>query len=101
MTYRVAFEPSSRADLRSIARYITRKNSAQVARQFTRDITAHCLSFETFPYRGTARPELFLGARTTGFRNTITILFAVSEESRLVTIIAILYGGRSLEELFV
>jgi plasmid stabilization system protein ParE len=98
MIYTVEFNPRSRAQLRSIVRYITRKKSAQVARDYARDITAECLSLNTFPHRGTARDDLALGIRTMGFRDRVTILFRISDKQQTVSILSILYGGRSLEK---
>jgi len=100
LTYRVAFTPKSRTELRAIIRYITKKSSARIANEYAAAIVAHCESLQTFPNRGTARPDLFPGVRTMGFRDRVTIPFRVSDEQQLVSILGIFYGGRSVEQSF-
>ena len=100
MSYRVVFDRTSQADLRAIVRYITRKKSARIANQYTQAIIDHCEAFATFPYRGTARPDLRPGARSDGFRDRVTIIFHVAELEQVITILGIFYGGRSVEAFY-
>jgi plasmid stabilization system protein ParE len=101
MTYSVSFDRKSRAELRSLIRYITKKNSARIAEGYAQDIVTFSEELHTFPHRGTARPDLAAGVRTMGFKGRITVAFRVSDELRTVTIVGIFYGGRSVEKAFV
>jgi len=100
MTYDVRFDRMSRAELRSLIRYITKKNSARIAEQYAQDIITFSEELHTFPHRGTARPDLAPGVRTMGFKGRVTVVFRVAEALQTVTIVGIFYGGRSVEKAF-
>jgi len=100
MTYNVSFDRKSRAELRSLIRYITKKNSARIAEQYAQAIVTFSEELHTFPHRGTARPDLAPGVRTMGFHGRVTVVFRVSDELQTVTIVGIFYGGRSVEKAF-
>jgi toxin ParE1/3/4 len=100
MTYDVRFDRKSRSELRSLIRYITKKNSARIAEQYAQDIITFSEELHTFPHRGTARPDLARGVRTMGFKGRVTVAFQVSDDLLTVTIVGIFYGGRSIEKAF-
>jgi len=64
----------------------------QRANDYVKRVIAYCLSFVTFPERGTPRDDLRLGLRVIGFERRITIAFHVSADA--VTIDRLFYGGR-------
>jgi len=97
MAYAVVFTPEARRQLQSIHDWILAAASPGRALAFTDAIIGYCESFKTFPHRGTRRDDLRPGLRTIGFRKRVTIAFDV--EGELITIISILYGGRSLENV--
>ncbi|MGA2851412.1 MAG: type II toxin-antitoxin system RelE/ParE family toxin [Terracidiphilus sp.] len=95
MTYRVAFTRGAQADLHSLFDYLAHRFSFPNAQRYVEQIEKTCLSLGIMPNRGTERSDLRPGLRTMGFRRRVTIAFRVKEDS--VTILRILYGGRSAE----
>jgi toxin ParE1/3/4 len=68
------------------------------AQRYLEQIEKTCLGLGTMPNRGTERSDLRPGLRTMGFRRRVTIAFRVKGDS--VSILRILYGGRSAEVAF-
>ena len=98
MTHDVIFAPEAEADLLKLYDDLAERAGADVAYRYTDRLHAYCLSFATFPERGTRRDDLRPGLRITGFRRRITIAFHVTP--RTVVIDRLLYGGRDLDPLF-
>lgn len=70
------------------------KAGAGAALSFVGRIVDYCLSFETFPERGTRHDEIAHGLRTVGWRRRATIAFEVTDNT--VIILRVLYAGRTL-----
>ena len=71
------------------------KAGADTALNFVGRIVDYCLSFETFPERGTRHDDIAYGLRTVGWRRRATIAFEVVGNT--VVILRVLYAGRTLE----
>ena len=93
----VIFAPEAQEDLLSLYDYIDERSGSQRAHDYTERIAAYCLSFETFPDRGTRRDDLRPGLRVIGFGRRVTIAFHVTAGT--ITIDRIFYGGRDWEGL--
>ena len=97
MAREVIFAPEAQEDLLSLYDYIDERSGSQRAHDYTERIAAYCLSFETFPDRGTRRDDLRPGLRVIGFGRRVTIAFHVTAGT--ITIDRIFYGGRDWEGL--
>jgi toxin ParE1/3/4 len=95
---RVVFAETAEADLDEIFAWIADRAGEQVALGYTERIERFCREFSSFPQRGTMRDDLRPGLRTVGFERRVTIAFTVAGED--VTILRILYAGRSLDVAF-
>lgn len=92
---RVAFTRGAQADLHGLFDYLADRFGSTNAKRYLEQIEKTCLSLAAMPNRGTERSDLRPGLRTVGFRRRITIAFRVKGDS--VTVLRILYGGRSTE----
>jgi toxin ParE1/3/4 len=95
LTFRVAFTRRAQADLLGLFDYLADRFGVANAERFVEQIEKACCSLGTMPNRGTEHSKLRPGLRTIGFRRRVTIAFRVRDEQ--VTILRILYGGRSVE----
>jgi toxin ParE1/3/4 len=98
VTYRVAFTRGAQSDLHGLFDYLADRFGIPNAQRYVEQIEKTCLSLGTMPNRGTERSDLRPGMWTMGFRRRVTVAFRVKEDS--VTILRILYGGRSTEVVF-
>ena len=98
MTIEVVFAPEAENDLIALYDYLADATSADRALTYAERIRSYCLSFKTFPERGTSREDVRAGLRTIGFERRVTIAFHLTSER--VVIDRILYGGRDVEGLF-
>ncbi len=98
MIYRVEFTRRAQADLYGLFDYLADRFSLTNAQRYVEQIEKVCLGLGTMPDRGTKRSDLRPGLRTMGFRRRVTIAFRVKGDS--VSILRILYGGRSVEQAF-
>jgi toxin ParE1/3/4 len=98
MSHRVVFSDEADANLRDIGHYIAKKKSTRIAEEYLTRIILACNDLRTLPHRGTKRDDLLTGLRTIGFERSVTIAFRVLGET--IDIVAIFYGGRSLELYF-
>lgn len=92
MGYVVDFADQAQADLKDLYDYVREKAGDRQARALVANIYDYCLSFDTFPHRGTKRDDLTPGLRTVGWHRRATIAFTV-EPSR-VLILRLLFRGR-------
>jgi toxin ParE1/3/4 len=93
--YQVLFSELARRQLDELYDYIADRADPDTALAYITRIETFCRALETFPERGTARPELRPGLRTTGFERRATIAFAVLDDR--VIILQVLYGGQDVE----
>jgi toxin ParE1/3/4 len=96
--HRVAFTRRAQADLHGLFDYLADRFGLTNAERYVEQIEKTCVSLGSMPNRGTERSDLRPGLRTMGFRRRITIAFRVKGDS--VSILLILYGGRSTEIAF-
>ncbi|KAA5599179.1 type II toxin-antitoxin system RelE/ParE family toxin [Blastochloris sulfoviridis] len=92
MPRRVVFDPIAERDLDDLYEYIADRSGIANATNFTDRLRAYCLSFDTFPHRGTKRDDLMPGLRTVGWHRRATIAFLV--EPGRVLILRVLFRGR-------
>jgi len=97
MTFRLAFAPEARDDLRAIYLYIADAAGADRAIGYIHRIEAACQGLCDFPQRGARRDDLAPGLRVIGFERRASIAFHVGPN--IVVIDRILYGGRDLNAL--
>jgi toxin ParE1/3/4 len=98
MMYRVTFTRRAQADLHGLFDYLADRFSITNAQRYVEQIEKTCVSLGTMPNRGTERSDLRPGLRIMGLRRRVTIAFRVKGNS--VSILRILYGGRSVELAF-
>ena len=96
--YRVTFTRRAQADLHGLFDYLADRFSITNAQRYVEQIEKTCVSLGTMPNRGTERSDLRPGLRIMGLRRRVTIAFRVKGNS--VSILRILYGGRSVELAF-
>ena len=94
----VEFTRRAQADLHGLFDYLAGRFSLANAHRYVEQIEKTCESLATMPNRGTERSDLRPGLRTMGFRYRVTIAFRIKGES--VSILRILYGGRSTDLAF-
>jgi toxin ParE1/3/4 len=92
--YRVVFSELAARQLDELYEFIAAQAHPDVAMGYIERIESFCRGLETFPERGTARPELRPGLRTLGFERRATVAFAVTDDR--VVILQILYGGQDV-----
>ncbi len=56
-----------------------------------------CEGLSHFPLRGVSREDICPGLRVTHYRGRTVIAYAVDQDSRLVSIHGVLYGGQDFE----
>ncbi len=95
MKYKVRFHAAAQRDITELLTELTPKAGVATATRFVDRIVDYCLSFETFPQRGTRHDDVSPGLRTVGWRRRATIAFEVNDDT--VIILRMLYAGRSLE----
>jgi toxin ParE1/3/4 len=98
MMRRVTFTRRAQADLHGLFDYLADRFSFTNAQRYVEQIEKTCLSLGAMPNRGTERSDLRPGLRIMGFRRRVTIAFRVKGDS--VSILRILYGGRSVDLAF-
>lgn len=97
MTHEVVFAPEAEADLLKLYDDLAGPAGLEVAYNYTERLQAYCLSFATFPERGTRRDDLRPGLRIIGFRRRVTIAFHITGNT--VVIDRLFYGGQDFEPL--
>jgi toxin ParE1/3/4 len=95
MNAEVRFSLEALQDLDGLYAYITPRGGEAVARNYVTQIYSYCLSFETFPERGTLRKDLRPGLRMIGFRRRATIAFVYLND--VVTILRVFGRGLDVE----
>ncbi len=94
MNYRVVFSPEAIQDLNDLHAYILSEAGPWRAREYVSKLYDYCLSFETFPQRGTRRDDLSPGLRIVGYHRRATIAFRIDGEE--VTILRLFHRGRDV-----
>jgi toxin ParE1/3/4 len=94
MSHKVIFDIAAQADLTDLYDYLLPRAGERDARAYVNDIFDYCVSFETFPERGT-RSGRRPGLRTVGFHRKATIAFEVAADT--VIILRIFHRGRNVD----
>lgn len=97
--YEVSFSAKAVEDLDRLLGFLAERASVEIAHGYLERIENACFSLCTFPERGSVVSGSVEGLRTMGFERRATILFRVGEQR--VDVLRVLYGGRSLEGLFI
>lgn len=98
MPIEVGLSPEASDDLLKLYLFIAERAGSDRALAYLERLEQYCLSFSTFPERGTARDDLMPGLRIAGFERNVTVAFHLSPGK--VTFDRIFYGGRDFESLF-
>lgn len=93
--YQIRFHAAAEQDIADLLTELAPKAGKNTTLQFVGRIVDYCLSFETFPERGTRHDDIAPGLRTVGWRRRATIAFEVTGNQ--VVILRILYAGRTLD----
>lgn len=83
--------------LEELFRYIAERRSPAVAEHYTCAVIETCERLSIFPLRGVSREDIRPGLRVTHHRGRTVIAYAVDHDSRLVSILGVLYGGQDFE----
>ena len=95
MSLEVVIPPEVLEELDYLQFYLADRFYPLAAIRFVERLVATCQKIGLAPYQGTKNPRT--GYRSRGFERVVTIIFDVAEQQ--VTIVGILYRGRSPEEL--
>lgn len=96
-TYTVVFAPEAEDDLAELYEYIAAQGSPANAQRYTEAIVVYCEGLAASPHRGHRRDDVRAGLRITNHRRRAVIAFEVDDESGVVSILGIFYGGRDYE----
>ncbi|CAN5586501.1 hypothetical protein BH09PSE5_BH09PSE5_43040 [soil metagenome] len=99
MSYLVVFAPEASAQLEALFFSIADKASAAVAVRYTDAVVETCKGLTRFPLRGVAREDVRSGLRLTHHKGRTVIAYAVSEETRTVSIVGVFYGGQDYQSI--
>ena len=95
----VVFTPRAEAHIDALHLYIAEQSGFESrADRYIQRIIDYCLSFSTFPLRGTQRDDILPGLRVIGFERRVMIAFMVTSD--LVIIEGVFYGGQDYEGAF-
>jgi toxin ParE1/3/4 len=89
----VSYSVESRAHLKRLEKYLSRRFYPANAERFVRRLVLACEDLGAAPYRGAKHDDLGPGMRSLGFERRATIYFVVQEQR--VVIVGVYYGGRS------
>ena len=95
--YGVVYAPEATDQLEELYRYIAERRSPAVAEHYTSGVIETCEGLAIFPLRGVSREDIRPGLRITHYRGRTVIAYAVQQDTRLVSILGVLYGGQNFE----
>lgn len=98
MSHKVIWRPQARTDLLALYDWLAEVANPEVAFSYTSRIGDACAKLATFPGRGSPRPDLADGVRTTAFQRRVIIAYLADED--VVTILRIVSGARDMDRLF-
>ena len=102
MKYKVIYSPAALDDLREIRRYIAEELMAEIAAgNLTKRIREEVRSLSSMPERYARvswEPWHSMGVRHFPVKNYV-VFYTVDEDSQIVTVIRIFYGGRDIEHI--
>lgn len=98
MSHKVVWRPQARADLLALYDWIAEVADPEVAFSYASRIEDACARLATFPGRGSPRPDLADGVRTTAFQRRVIIAYSADEDA--VTILRVVSGARDIDRLF-
>jgi toxin ParE1/3/4 len=97
VTRNIIYSPEAMAQLLQLQRYIAQAASADIARNYVRNIMARCDGLAEFSERDTPRDDVRPGLRTIAFRRRVIIAYMIDRTA--VTILGIFYGGQDFEDM--
>ena len=97
-SYRVAETPDVLTDYVTIAEHIERWTEDRALADRTVDaIRAFAKSLAAMPHRGTKRDDLRPGLRIVAFKTRTAFAIEIDDETKVVTVLRVLYGGQDYE----
>jgi toxin ParE1/3/4 len=93
----VVFSPEAETQIVALYDYLSNQASPTIAATYTGAIVEHCEQLGKMPSIGIARGDIRRGMRTAFFRKRVVIAYSVG--AKVVTILAIFYGGQDYESL--
>ena len=99
MTGRINYTPEAEQQLNELDDWITQTASAEIAQRFVSALLDHVDGILLFPLAGRARDDVRPGMRTTTFKKTTLVAYAVDETSDelVVNILGVFHGGQDWE----
>ncbi len=101
-TYRIAYSPAAKDDLKDIYSYIAfQLQERQTARNQTNRIRNAIRSLDHLPNRHVAvdwEPWASMGMRKMPVDNFL-VFYLVNQEEHMVTVVRVFYGGRDIETM--
>ena len=97
MSYRVVFTPEASDQLEALFLYIAEQSSPTIAQRYTDAVIATCEGLALFPHLGVARDDIRPNLRLTHHKGRTVIAYAVDDETQMVAIVGVFYGGQDHE----
>lgn len=90
--YVIVWMAEAAADLRHINQWLSDRADRETADRYVDEIYDHANRLTYLPLRGAPRPDLGDGLRSVAWRQHVTILYRVTDDT--VVIIAVRYAGQ-------
>jgi plasmid stabilization system protein ParE len=97
-TYDVILLDDAASDLKARYEYLVNEAGAAFASRYMSELESHLMSLSILPHIGHERSDLGTNVRVFGYRRHATIAIRVNLEHNQIWILAILFGGQSLEK---
>ncbi len=98
MTGRINYSPEAEQQLNELDDAIAQAASAEIAQRFVSALLDHVDGILLFPLAGRARDDVRPGMRTTTFRKTTLVAYALDTSNELVVnILGVFHGGQDWE----
>ena len=94
MRYRIVYHEKAEGDLDELYEHIALRAGVTIAGNYVGGILDFIDGLKTFPERGTVRESNIPGLRIIGYRRSISIAFAVTEDR--VMILGVFHRGQNI-----
>jgi plasmid stabilization system protein ParE len=96
MTGRIHYTPEAQQQLDDLDEWISKKASAETARQFVSAVMDHIDGILVFPLTGRVRDDIRPGMRTTTFRKRTLVAYEVhgASDEVIVNVLGVFHGGQ-------